>query len=87
MPFTIIKMIDDTPPPDTTAPVVNISAPEMLESDGSAVFTIDFNEALGTGANALTLGNLKIDGAATGSTPVLAKVTTIPETAMMMGWW
>ena len=70
----------DPPVPDTTAPVVSITAPTAAGASNSLVFTIDFDEALSA---ALTVDNLAITGAATTPAPALVQVTTgLPATGV-----
>ena len=62
-----------TPPtPDTTAPVVTITAPTAAGASNSLMFMIDFDEELSA---ALTLANLDINGAAT--TPTASDLTSV----------
>ena len=47
---------------DQTAPMVTITAPDDLDTDGMAVFTIAFDGALGTGPSGFQFGDLDITG-------------------------
>ena len=62
--FTLVKEL--TPIPDTTPPVVSITAPEPAAptSTGELVFDIMVDEMLGSGANSLGLHDFMIKGAA-----------------------
>jgi hypothetical protein len=69
------------PTPDTTPPIVAITAPAAAGASNSLVFTIDFDEALSL---ALEVDNLDIGGAAATPAPALAAVTTgLPATVAM----
>ena len=60
--FELVKELPAPPAlPDEDPPVVTITAPKML-TDGQAVFTVGFDEALGTGLNGLQHTDFDIDG-------------------------
>ena len=78
----------DDPGGDNTPPTVTITPPTEPEDNGSLVFKISFDEALGLGANDLVVGDLTIKGAREEPTPTLSAVmadntyelTVMPET-------
>ncbi|RKU23495.1 hypothetical protein C6503_02875 [Candidatus Poribacteria bacterium] len=75
-PFTIVKMFDD--PGDTTAPMMRITPPDMLDSMSDVVFTIDVDEALvDKGPSALQASDFAIVGGDP-ATATLAKVAKLP---------
>ncbi|MDE0397753.1 MAG: lamin tail domain-containing protein [Candidatus Poribacteria bacterium] len=65
-----------TPAPRTPkAPAMRINVPDEPAANGDVVFTIDFDQALGTGPSGLQINDFTI----TGGTGVLAEVDPLPE--------
>ena len=59
--FMLVKVLPAAP--DTMAPTLTITAPDMPNTDGNLEFTFDFNEALATtGDHAFTLGDIDVEG-------------------------
>ena len=59
--FTLVSSL--SPLPDTTAPTVEVTAPDEPNTDGNLEFTFDFNEALATtGDHEFTLGDIDVEG-------------------------
>ena len=61
--FTLVNALPSAPStPDTDAPTVMITKADDLDAMGKVVFTLTFNEALGTGLNGLQIGDIMITG-------------------------
>ena len=58
--FTMVESFPEEK--DTTPPTVTVAAPSTANADGTLNFTFTFSEALGTGANAFTVGDVTVMG-------------------------
>ena len=63
VPSAQFKLVKELPPvDDSEPPTVTVTAPAKANADGTLSFTFTFSEALGTGANAFTAGDVTIMG-------------------------